>query len=55
MSAVEIISGIEMMIMIKKGQIDIKRSTPLAQWSFRDFVESFLKLSLSGLSSVRSL
>ncbi len=29
---------------------------PIAEdWSFPDFVESFLKLSLSGLSSVRSL
>jgi hypothetical protein len=32
MSAAKIISGIEMMIMIKKGQINIKGSTPFEQF-----------------------
>jgi putative transposase len=32
MSAAKIISGIEMMIMIKKGQIDSKGSTPIEQF-----------------------
>jgi len=32
MSAAKVISGIEMMIMIKKGQFDIKGSTPIEQF-----------------------